>query len=225
MQGLYSQAYELLASPRGRAAFDLEAEPPSLRDRYGRHRSGQACLLARRLAEAEVPLITVFWNHSARGQDKHAEDVDTYGWDTHNDIFAVYRDLLLPRFDQSFATLLEDLDDRGLLDQTLVICLGEFGRAPRVALEPRFAGASPGRKHWANVYSIVMAGAGVSRGAVLGASDKFAAYPRTERYGPWDLAATAFAALGVDPSTVYTDALDRPFPATIGRPISALYRG
>lgn len=223
MEGLYHQAYNLLDSPRSRAAFDLDAEPEALRDRYGRHRSGQACLLARRLAEAEIPLITVFWNHSARGQDKHPDDIDTYGWDTHNDIFSVYRDILLPRFDLSFSALLEDLDNRGLLDQTLVVGMGEFGRAPRVANEARFAGNAPGRKHWANVYSIVLAGAGIVPGAVVGASDRIGAYPTTDRVGPWDIAATMLSALGIDPSAEYTDPLNRPFPLTTGRPISALY--
>ncbi len=225
MDGLYRQAYVLLASPRCRAAFDLTAEPPAIRARYGLHRSGQACLLARRLAEAEVPLITVVWNHSARGQDTHPDDADAIGWDTHNDIFAVMRNRLLPRFDQSLSALLEDLDDRGLLDQTLVVCMGEFGRAPRVALEAKFAGATPGRKHWANVYSIVIAGAGVARGTVVGASDRIAAYPQTDRVGPWDIAATIVSALGIEPGSSYADPLGRPFPISIGEPIAALYRG
>ena len=223
--GLRTQAYRLIDSPRSREAFDLDREPATVRDRYGRHRSGQACLLARRLAEAEVPLITVVWNHSARGQDKHEDDVDTYGWDTHNDIFALYREHLLPRFDQSVSALLGDLDDRGLLDQTLVVIMGEFGRAPRVAVESKFPGAKPGRKHWANVYSVVFAGAGVTRGAVLGASDRLAAYPLTERIGPWDLAATIVSALGIDPSSEVTDTLARPFPLTLGRAIAGLYGG
>ncbi len=223
MDGLYGRAYHLLDSPRLRAAFDLDAEPPSVRDRYGRHRSGQACLMARRLAEAEVPLITVFWNHSGRGQDTRPGQVDSYGWDTHNDIFSVYRDHLLPRFDRSLSALLLDLDGRGLLDQTLVVCMGEFGRAPRVALEARFDGATPGRKHWAGVYSILLAGAGVKRGAVIGASDRLGAYPKSDPVGPWDISATILAALGVDPATEYLDPLRRPSPATIGRPISGLY--
>lgn len=225
MDGLYRQAYELLDSPRCRAAFDLAAEPASVRARYGLHRSGQACLLARRLVEAEVPFINVIWNHSARGQDTRPDDVDACGWDTHNDIFAVLRDRLLPRFDQGFSALLEDLDARGLLDQTLVVCMGEFGRAPRVALEAKFAGSTPGRKHWASVYSIVMAGAGVARGAVLGASDRISAYPQSDPVGPWDVSATIFSALGVDPETIYLDPLARPFPASLGKPITKLYRG
>jgi hypothetical protein len=225
MSQLYRQAYTFLGSPHCREAFDLAHEPDSIRDRYGRHRSGQACLLARRLVEAGVPLITVMWNHSARGQDKGHGDPESFGWDTHNDIFETLREHLLPRFDQSFSALLEDLDGRGLLDQTLVICMGEFGRAPRVALETTFAGQTPGRKHWSKNYSIVMAGAGVSRGAVFGGSDRIAAHPVADRVGPWDVAATVFAALGVDPSTEYLDLLGRPFPISIGTPIAGLYRG
>jgi uncharacterized protein (DUF1501 family) len=220
---LYAQAFSVLTSPQARQAFDLEKEPEALRDRYGRHRSGQALLLARRLVEAGVPYINVIWNHTNRGQDKDTLDTDVYGWDTHNDIFVALRDHLLPRFDQSFAALIEDLDQRGLLEQTLVICMGEFGRAPRVALEPKFAGASPGRKHWASVYSMAMAGAGVQRGAVVGASDRLGAEPVTERYGPWDVAATMYHALGIDPRGHYTDALSRPFAITSGRVMEAVY--
>jgi hypothetical protein len=225
MSRCYRQAHAFLQSPVYREAFDLGREPQALRDRFGRHRSGQACLLARRLVEAGVPLITVMWNHSARGQDKHPDDPEAFGWDTHNDIFAILREHLLPRFDQSFSALLEDLESRGLLDETLVVCMGEFGRAPRVALEAKFAGQSPGRKHWAGTYSIVLAGAGVTRGAVVGATDRFAGYPLAERVAPSDVAATIFAALGVDPATEYLDPLGRPFPLTIGTPIAGLYRG
>jgi len=223
MNRLYGQAYQMLSSPQARQAFDLEAEPAAVRDRYGRHRSGQALLLARRLAEAGVPYINVIWNHSNRGQDKHPDDTDQYGWDTHNDIFDALRNRLLPRFDESFSALIEDLDQRGLLAQTLVVCMGEFGRAPRVALEPKFAGATPGRKHWPTVYSIALAGAGVQRGAVVGASDRLGGEAITERYGPWDVAATIFHALGIDPAGHYTDPLGRPFPIATGRPIEALY--
>lgn len=224
MESAYERAFELLASPRSRQAFDLSAEPVEVRDRYGRHRPGQACLLARRLVEAGVPLITVIWNHSNRGQDKDPETTAAYGWDTHNDIFDALKVHLLPRFDATFATLLEDLHDRGLLEQTLVVCMGEFGRAPLVALEKRFAGSSPGRKHWASVYSVVLAGAGVTPGMVYGASDKIAAQPHLHRAGPDDISATMFAALGIDPSGHYQDAFGRPFAIATGRPIEGLYR-
>jgi hypothetical protein len=216
-------AYELLAAPECRSAFDLTREPHSIRERYGLHSAGQACLLARRLVEAGVPYINVFFNPSIRGQDHAPDDTDVYGWDTHNDIFEALKDHLLPRFDQTFSVLLEDLEQRGLLDSTLVVCMGEFGRAPIVALEKRFAGSTPGRKHWPACYSIVMAGAGVARGKIVGTSDRLAAYPASASYSPADLAATLFHALGIDPEEHYRDTLDRPIRLTEGRPIRGVY--
>ena len=130
---------------------------------------------------------------------------------------------LLPRFDQSFSALIEDLDDRGLLDETLVVCMGEFGRAPQVKLEPNFAGSLPGRKHWSRVYSIAVAGAGVQRGAALGESDRLGAEPLSQGYGPWDVTATMYSALGIDPNSHFRDLLDRPLVATVGKPIAGLY--
>jgi hypothetical protein len=224
LEAYRGQAHDLLESSRFHKAFDLEQEPSKIRDAYGRHRSGQACLLARRLVEAGVPWITVVWNHTNRGQDKAPEDTDLYGWDTHNDIFTALKDHLLPRFDVSFSALLTDLEQRGLLETTLVVCMGEFGRAPLVALEPKFAGSSPGRKHWAGVYSVVLAGAGVTRGGVVGSSDRTGGYPESNPVGPWDVAATMFAALGVDPSAHYTDLAGRPYALTDGKPVAALYR-
>lgn len=223
MRSLYQQAYEMLDRPAAQRVLDLESESAAVRDRYGRHRPGQACLLARRLVEAEVPLVTVMWNHSNRGQDRYPDDEEQFGWDTHNDIFDVMGKSLLPRFDQSFSALLEDLDQRGLLATTLVICLGEFGRAPLVALESRFAGQSPGRKHWASAYSIVFAGAGIHGGSIVGATDRHAAYPISQKFGPWDVVATIFNALGIDPNGHFTDSANRPYPITSGQPISALY--
>ena len=224
MSELYRQAHTLLASPKCREAFDLAQETDTVRDRYGRFRSGQACLLARRLVEAEVPLITVFLNQSIRGQDSAFGETDAYGWDTHNDIFDSMKQHLLPRFDICVSALLEDLRDRGLLDSTLVICLGEFGRAPRIAPEPNFKGTSPGRKHWAAVYSIALAGAGVSKGQVIGSSDRIAAYPETTPITPGDVAATIFSSLGIDPASHYTDPTGRPIPMATGRPIAELYQ-
>jgi uncharacterized protein (DUF1501 family) len=222
MNVLYRQAFELLATPRCRQAFDLGQEPMKLRERYGLHRAGQACLLGRRLVEAGVPFVTVFWNHSARGQDTH-EETDWYGWDTHNDIFEVMKKHLLPRFDHSFSALLEDLDQRGLLKETLVVCMGEFGRAPKVAVERTFKGSAPGRKHWGSVYSILMAGAGIARGGVVGESDSIAANPVGDRVAPWDIAATLFHALGIDPAHDYVDMGGRPFKIADGRAIAGVY--
>jgi Protein of unknown function (DUF1501) len=219
----YNKAYELLGSRAVRQAFDLTREPLAVRERYGLYRSGQACLMARRLVEVGVPWVTVMFNQTIRGQDKKPDETEAYGWDTHNDIFDALKDRLLPHFDWTFSALLLDLEQRGLLDETLVVCLGEFGRAPRVAVEKSFAGVSPGRKHWAAVYSIVLAGAGVTRGGVVGSSDRIGAYPNCQPVGPWDVSATMFAALGIDPAGHYNDLTGRPYPIATGKPIAALY--
>ncbi len=220
---LYQQAWRMLSNPACREAFDLGQESQATRLRYGLNRSGQSCLLARRLVEAGVPLITVMWNHNARGQDVAPGVTDEYGWDTHNDIFSALKVHLLPRFDLSFSTLLEDLEQRGLLETTLVICMGEFGRAPTVALEKSFKGTYPGRKHWAAAYSIVLAGAGVKPGSIYGETDRLAAYPRTEPVTPWDIGATIFHALGIDPHSGYTDPLERPYQLTEGKPVTGVF--
>ena len=220
---LFEQAFEMLSRKDIGSAFDLSQEPDHLRNRYGRNRSGQACLLARRLVQAGVPLVTVIWSHNNRGQDVDPTNTDLYGWDTHNDIFDGLKNHLLPRFDQGFSALIADLEQQGMLDETLVICMGEFGRAPLVALEPRFAGATPGRKHWSSVYSVALAGAGVQPGAVVGESDSQGAYPRTESFGPWDVMATLFSSLGIDPDGVYHDLQDRPVRICEGKVISPIY--
>lgn len=217
------KAYELLDSATVRDAFDLSKENEKLRDRYGRYRAGQACLLGRRLVEAGVPWVTVFFNHNIRGQDDHPDATDEYGWDAHNDIFAAMKEHLLPRFDRSFATLLDDLADRGLLKSTLVVAMGEFGRAPLVALEKNFAGTSPGRKHWPRCYSVILAGGGVKAGAVYGSSDRQGAYPQANPTTPGDLAATLFHALGIDCETHYTDLANRPQRMTTGTPVTDLF--
>jgi hypothetical protein len=220
---LYRQAFAFLDSPRHRQAFDLAQEPASIRERYGVNRSGQACLLARRLVEVGVPWVTVMWNHMIRGQDTTPTLEDEYGWDTHNDIFPTLKDHLLPRLDRTLSALLEDLRQRGLLDQTLVVCMGEFGRAPRIAREPGFAGRIPGRKHWASVYSVLLAGAGVQGGKVVGASDAIGAYPSSAPYSPCDLAATMFATMGINPAGHYYDPASRPYIISPGRPIADLF--
>lgn len=216
-------AFDLLHTKRVREAFDLDRESEKTRDAYGRHRSGQSCLLARRLVEAGVPWVTAFFNHTIRGQDK-SEQTDEYGWDTHNDIFVSLKEHLLPRLDQTFSTMLLDMDARGLLKDTLVCCLGEFGRAPKVALEKNFAGTAPGRKHWGGCYSVLFAGAGVTGGAVIGSSDKQGAYPQADPLTPGDLFATLFHAIGVDPAGHYTDLADRPYRVATGEPIHTLFK-
>jgi len=219
----YKQALQMLGSARCRKAFDMSEESPQTRDQYGRNRTGQACLLARRLVQAEVPFVNVFLSHTIRGQDVFPGVTDQYGWDTHNDIFVALQKHLLPRFDQAVTALILDLEKRGLLDQTLVICMGEFGRAPQVKKERSFAGNLPGRKHWAEVYSIAMAGAGIKRGTVIGKSDRLGGSPLTKPFGPWDVVATIFHSLGINPAAHFRDELDRPFPVSIGKPMLAVY--
>ncbi|MDB5308302.1 MAG: hypothetical protein JWO38_2504 [Gemmataceae bacterium] len=222
--GLSRQAFELINTPRVRDAFDVEKEPGRVRDRYGRYRAGQACLMGRRLVEAGVPWVTVFFNHNIRGQDFHVGEPDHYGWDTHNDIFEDMKAHLLPRFDHSVSALLEDMHARGLLEETLVVCMGEFGRAPLVAVEKTAAGrGSPGRKHWAACYSVVLAGAGVTPGAISGRSDKIAAYPLSDPVTPGDLSATLFHALGIPADTHYEDLTARPARIVTGNPVTKLF--
>ena len=220
---LASQAYELMNSPRVRDAFDIDQEPAKVRDRYGRFRAGQACLMGRRLVEAGVPWVTVFFNHNIRGQDFHVGESDHYGWDTHNDIFEDMKDHLLPRFDLGFSALLEDLHERGLLKETLVVCMGEFGRAPLVAIEKTAGRGSPGRKHWAACYSVLLAGAGIAPGTVFGKSDKQAAYPLDEPVTPGDLSATMFHALGIPADTHFEDLTNRPSRIVTGSPVVKLF--
>ena len=219
----YAKAMELLASKNVREAFDLSTEQESTRLSYGMNRSGQACLLARRMVEAGVPYINVIFNHSNRGQDREPQDTDWYGWDTHNDIFYALKEQLVPRFDKAVPALLLDLEQRGLLDQTLVVCMGEFGRAPLIAIEENFEGTNPGRKHWARAYSVFFAGAGVKGGGVVGSTDRTGGDVVSQRYGPWDIAAPVFNALGIDPHGHYLDPLARPFEISVGNPIRDLY--
>jgi hypothetical protein len=202
--GYHEQALRLVTSPAARRAFDLTREPPAVRDRYGRSPFGQGCLLARRLVEAGVRLVTVNW---AR---------DDAFWDTHANNFKLLKDSLLPPFDRGFSALLEDLDQRGLLDETLVVCLGEFGRTPKI-------NPAAGRDHWAACNSVVLAGGGVRGGQLLGASDRTAAYPATAPVSPGDLAATVYHALGIDPDTELHDAQGRPLPLADGRPLDELF--
>lgn len=220
-----SRAYQLLDQPGFRAALDCQTEDATTLARFGNHRMGRGCLLGRRLLEAGVPWVTVFLNHSVRGQDDHPNEPEWYGWDTHNDIFQSMRDVLLPRFDQAISALVEDLGQRGLLKDTLVICAGEFGRAPLVAPERTFAGTSPGRKHWPAAYTILAAGAGISQGSVIGQTDRHGGQVLSNRANPKDLMATVFACLGVNPDTRITDTLGKEFSAIEGVPIGSWWSG
>jgi hypothetical protein len=209
----YEKALSMLTAPRVRRAFDLSAEAPALRDRYGRTTYGQSCLLARRLVEAGVRFVNVYFAASIGGQSTSG------GWDTHGfnnkPMYPILKSYLLPITDQVVPTLLDDLDARGLLDETLVVWMGEFGRSPRI-------NAQAGRDHWPLCYTALLAGGGVRRGHVHGSSDRTGAYPAADPVRPEDLAATMFALLGLDPHTEVKDALNRPLAIAAGSPLTGL---
>jgi uncharacterized protein (DUF1501 family) len=207
----YERAFGMLASARLRQAFDLGREPAQVRERYGRTTYGQSCLLARRLVEAGVRFVTVYYSASI------GVGAGNGGWDTHNNNFNDLRNRLLPNTDRTLSALIEDLDSRGLLDETLIVWMGEFGRTPRIGGNPRFA--ADGRDHWPQCYSALLAGGGVRRGTVHGASDRIGGYPASGAVRPDDIAATMFAALGINPATEVRDPLGRPLPISNGQPI------
>jgi len=207
---LSQQAFDLVTSGEARAAFDLSREPDHVRDKYGRYTWGQSVLLARRLIEAGVRLVHVNW-----ARDPGDNAVDNPLWDTHSLNADRLQDNLCPQFDPTFAALMDDLSERGLLDETLVVVIGEFGRTPKI-------NANGGRDHWGNVFSFAMAGAGIRGGQVIGASDKDGAYQATTPITGGDLTATLFHLLGIDPAGVFHDKENRPHPLTKGEPIAAM---
>jgi uncharacterized protein (DUF1501 family) len=193
----YEKAFGLITNPRAKEAFDITKEAPRVRDAYGRHSLGQSCLMARRLIEAGARFVTV----------EHGN------WDTHAQNFVSLETNLLPQMDTAISALIDDLDDRGLLDTTLVIPTGEFGRTPTINKDA-------GRDHWPNAMTVPFAGGGVVGGRVIGASDARAEAPATRPITPEDMAATIYKTLGVDYSEVYYDPLGRPLPILdSGRPI------
>ncbi len=200
-------ASHLLLSPQVSAAFDLDREPHRLREAYGMHLCGQSALLARRLTGAGVPLVTVC--SSAGDLNGGAGD----HWDTHSDNFRRLRQDLLPPLEQASVALLNDLDARGRLDDTLVVWLTEFGRTPRL-------NAAGGRDHFPNCYSVAFAGAGIQGGQVFGRSDHIASTPTDNPVTPADLHATIFHALGIPPDAQIQDSFGRPMGLTDGRPLA-----
>lgn len=206
-----SLAFDMLTSPAVRAAFDLKKESDRVRDQYGRTLFGSSTLLARRMVEAGVRFINVSWdNFSKRFQVSQA------AWDTHERNFPMLRETLLPGFDQTFSAFLADLDQRGLLDETLVVVMGEMGRTPRV-------NAKGGRDHWTFCYSVVLAGAGIQGGSIYGASDRQAAFVKDKPVHIRDIVATIYHCLGIDPTTAVHDQAGRPIPiAHGGEPITGI---
>lgn len=201
-------AFEVLTSGRAATAFRLDREPDSLRDRYGRNSFGQSLLLSRRLVQAGVPIIQA-----------NMGIVQT--WDTHADNWGRLKNVLLPQLDQGLAALIDDLNATGMLDDTLVAVLGEFGRTPRVSNLP--GNDKPGRDHWAAVYSGLFAGAGVKGGQVIGRSDRISAYPTDSPFTPYDVGATIYQVLGLDADAEIRDVVNRPFRLNSGQAIRPLF--
>lgn len=187
-------------------AFSLEGEPVAMRDKYGRHRFGQSLLLARRLAESGVPMIAVHFN----------EMTVCDGWDTHANNFPALQDELLPMLDQGLSALIDDLDQRGRLDETLIVCMGEFGRTPKI-------NSNGGRDHWGDCGAALLAGGGVRGGQVLGASDRHGAFPISRKVDPTDIQATIYHAMGLDPKTHIYDQQQRPWEISTGIALSELF--
>ena len=206
----FSRAVDLLTSPKFKAAFELNRESKATRERYGRTTYGQSCLLARRLVEAGARFVNVYYSDKIQGAGN--------GWDYHGfrgeDPKARLNDLL-PVMDQTLPTLIADLEERGLLESTMVVWVGEFGRTPKIS-------SNGGRDHWPQCYCAMVAGGGAKAGYVHGASDKLGAYPVSGQVSPEDLAATMLHALGIAPESEITDALGRPHPASRGTPIEAI---
>ena len=216
IDSFFDRALSMLASPKVKNAFDLSRESAKLRDAYGRTTYGQSCLLARRLVESGVRFVTVYFSNSI------GQGLGKGGWDTHNDNFNDLKNRLLPATDQAVPTLINDLASRGLLDETLVVWMGEFGRSPRVGLNSGLKDQL-GRDHWPYCYTVLMAGGGIRPGAIHGSSDRIGAYPATDPVRPDDVAATIYHALGIDPATEVVDTLGRPLPISSGSPITRLF--
>ena len=203
---LQARALDALGSAEAQGAFRIDREDPRTRDRYGRNIHGQCLLMARRLVESGVRLVTVNWH----------DDGQNF-WDTHGDNFNRLKNHLMPPADQGFSALLDDLEARGLLDENLIVWVGEFGRAPKITE------GTAGREHWPRCYSAALAGGGIRGGQIWGASDRLGAYPTHDPVNPDDLGATILHALGVDPTTEIPDPLGRPMRINAGTPLSALF--
>lgn len=203
------QAINLIAGGAARNAFDLSQEPDAVRDRYGRSKQGQSVLLARRLVEAGVSLVQVHWANIDKAKPNSG------GWDTHENHSASLKGWLMPVLDQVYSALIEDLSQRGLLEQTLVCLVSEFGHTPKI-------NSKAGRDHWGRVFSIALAGGGIRGGTVHGSTDRQAAEPLTDPVSPADYLATVFHCLGYAPDTLVYDVENRPIPISRGRVIDEL---
>jgi hypothetical protein len=204
MDAYQQRAVDLLTSPATSRALAIAEEPAEVRERYGRNQYGQSVLLARRLVEAGVRFVTVYYSAGIGG------------WDTHKDNFKTLKGSRLPQTDLALSALIEDLAARGLLDETLILWTGDFGRTPKVNKDA-------GRDHWPPCQTVLLAGGGIRGGVLVGSSDKTGAYPLTEPKTPDDIMATVYEAMGFDPDTIVRDQLGRPMPIADGRPIASLF--
>jgi uncharacterized protein (DUF1501 family) len=207
------QAFSLLSSATTTSAFDLAEESEATRERYGKSINGMSLLMARRLAEAGVPFITVFWRENL---DIKTKCRSAGGWDTHGNNFNCLSDYLLPEFDRGYSALIEDLSDRGMLDETLVVVSSEMGRKPLIGDRRSGGVAGAGRDHWTACQSIVMAGGGIQGGQTFGKTDRYGEYPVENVIGPEDITKTVYHSMGVTD----LNAIDR-----AGRPINLLSEG
>ena len=218
LDSYYKKAFDLVLSGRARNAFDLSKESEKVRDRYGRHTFGQGCLLARRLIEAGTKFVQMNWPSVANGDPK----VDA--WDTHAANFGPLRELHCPKLDSGLSALLEDLDQRGMLKETMVIAIGEFGRSPRLGVSTSGNGNAPdGRDHWPYCYTSLIAGAVIQRGALYCKSDATASSPAENPVHPTQILASVYHALGIDPLTIVYNSLNQPRELVQSEPVTALF--
>jgi hypothetical protein len=210
----------LLMANETTTVFDLEKEPLSVRERYGNSVNAMSLLLARRLVQAEVPFVTVFWKENEKIKDKCKS---AGGWDTHGNNFGCLKDHLLPEFDKAFSALVEDLAEQGMLDETLLLVTSEMGRQPKIG-DRRSGGVSgAGRDHWTHCQSVLMAGGGIQGGQAFGSSDRFGEYPSDHPVTPADITKTVYHATGTH-DLIARDSQDRPFSLLEpGKPIMDLF--
>ncbi|MBM3814121.1 MAG: DUF1501 domain-containing protein [Acidimicrobiia bacterium] len=214
----YEKAYDLVLSGKARDAFDLAKEPGNMRERYGRHTFGQSCLMARRLIEAGTRFVQVNWPSVANGNP------ETDAWDTHAANFGPLKNLHCPKLDRALSALLEDMDTRGLLKETLVVVTGEFGRSPKLGVSTSGNVNSPdGRDHWPYCYTAVVAGGGMKRGVQYGASDATASAPTEKALHPAELVATIYYSLGIDPALEVLNDLKQPRKLVEAEPALGLF--
>jgi hypothetical protein len=213
-----AKAFDLILSGRARKAFQLDQEDPKTRDLYGRHTFGQSVLLARRLVEAGTRFVQVNWPSVANG------DPNSTAWDTHAANFKPLQNLHCPKLDAALSSLVADLDGRGMLDETLVVAIGEFGRSPRMGVSTSGNGNAPdGRDHWPYCYTAVLAGAGIKRGYVHGKSDDHASSPVLDPVHPTEILATIYHALGINPATMVMNHLNQPRELVKAEPVYSLF--